>query len=241
MVVLDNDLLNFIGHQDYGVSVEMGKLLDALVDSMNLALNTRKSQLPKRAQKESHFVWIGCPLHEEFEDNLVRVKFNNCLESIITQYRNMSMMMPRKGWNSANMRAFKNGNYTSEGSRMYWKAIDSAIKFWIMKGSGQLIQKGPLITSIVNKEEDSTHKNLDVDNLEAEDLIQLLAKKRRGNFQGISQNLESLDTERVYNNKRPRFDRYHWYKNCRDMDRAQGELRKKQPTPKRFKRRLNFN
>ena len=118
---------------------------------------------------------------------------------------------------------------------MYWKSIDGAIKFWLMKGGVQQIQKGPLITSVKNPDtDDEEQKSLDIDIMEAQDLINLLAKKRRKPHMGKSQDDGDIG-------KGPKFDRYHWYRNAKDMDRAQGELRKRLPTPKKFKRRLDFN
>ena len=238
IVAMDNDILNFIDNEDYGVSCEIGKLMDSLVDNLNLVLTTRKSQLPRKSLKETHFIWVGSPLHPLFEDNALRVKLNACMESIIPKYRNMSFLFPRKGWSLDNSRIYLNGSFTAEGCRMYWKSVDAAVKFWLMKGCTQIVQKGPGLNILAGK---GNNENL-AEEIKNADPVTGIIKFRVENpveefFRKRRIENRSLDDLAI---RRPKFDKYHWYRNNRDMERGQGELRRKQATPKRFKRKLQF-
>ena len=159
------------------------------------------------------------------------------MESIIKQFNNMSIIFPRKGWLINNHRIFKNHSYTVEGAKMYWKAIDAAIKFWIQKKKTHLVQKGPQLGSL-ESEEGMMH---DAENVEPKKSVKSMVVKLQHNNEGgrikfasQDQNANAkLDMKRTSREEptrhneneffsRPRFDRYHWYKNARDMDRGFG-------------------
>ena len=105
----------------------------------------RKDQLPAKCRKanEPHFVWIGLPVHEDFQDNEKREKLNNSLSKIIPLYSGMSLLQPRKGWDTKDHNIFLNGSFTAVGLLKYWKAIDLVLHFWnSKKNNAQVIQKG---------------------------------------------------------------------------------------------------
>ena len=76
-----------------------------------------------------------------FHNNDTRVKFNNALECMVLQYNNMSLLLPKKGWNSLDKSIIINGNFMANGMAMYWLAIDKAIHFWDTKKQVQTLQK----------------------------------------------------------------------------------------------------
>ena len=88
VVVLDNDLLRFINHNKFGISIKVGTELDWLVDEYHMIVEKRLSQPPVRCKKLSftHIIWFGLPINENFVDNVLRVRFNHCLENVVTKY-----------------------------------------------------------------------------------------------------------------------------------------------------------
>ena len=51
IVILDNDLLCFINHNKFSISLEIGTELDWLVDEFHLIIEKRLSQLPVKSKK----------------------------------------------------------------------------------------------------------------------------------------------------------------------------------------------
>ena len=253
---LDDDIIKFVDFEKYGASLALGKIMDALVESVNDVIKQRKEQLPKKALKDTHFIWMGAPIHQAFSDaeNSLRVKLNTAMESIIKQFSNMSFLQVRKGWMVDNHRMMKNNSYTVEGSKIYWRAIDSAAKFWLLKKNAQqIIQHGPQLGSLQgeakNKFKDSgteSNENSNTSRVRSQ-VVKVQHDNHGGSILFTDRNLEQdqgnksrrlVDVDNSY--PRARFDRYHWYRNSSDMERGFGELRRRQLTPKKFKRKLNF-
>ena len=148
LMVLDVDLLKAINHtkNKFGVSLEGGILLEWLVAEIHKSVKIRKDQLPEKCKRpgEPHVIWMGLPLASVFTDNEKREKFNNSLQKLIPPYEDMSVLQPRKGWDSNNTAIFQNNQFTMMGLMKYWRAIDSAVHFWNSQKTGktQVIQKG---------------------------------------------------------------------------------------------------
>ena len=249
---LDDDMIKFLDYEKYGASIALGKIMDSLIENINDILKCRKEQLPKKATQNTHVIWIGAPLHQDFSDieNTLRVKLNACMESIIKQFPNMSFLQPRKGWLVDNHRMMKNDSYTVEGARIYWRAVDAAIKFWLFKKNNQqVIQKGAQLGSLEGNGRRFNEENIDETcTRKVQSKVVKLQHDSNGGMMafGITSS-ENCDTNHNNkfarlndNNGRSRFDRYHWYRNSSDMERGHGELRRKQATPKKFRRKLNF-
>ena len=84
---------------------------------------------------------MDLPLNDHFVDNVLRIRFNHCLENIIPKYKNMSLLLPKQGWDSKANNLMKNDSFTTLGISMYWRAIDSVIHFWDTKKQSQVVQK----------------------------------------------------------------------------------------------------
>ena len=142
-IVLDNDLMRFINHSKFGIGLETGTLVEWLVSAFDKAINTRLDQLQPKCKKQGfpHIIWFGVPMHELFQDNDVCEKFNESLESTIPLYGNMSLLLPKKGWNACDRGIIKKDSFTLDGMKMYWYAIDAALHFWDTRKQNQTIQK----------------------------------------------------------------------------------------------------
>ena len=73
---LDNDMIKFLDHEEYGASLALGKIMDSLIGSVNEVVKARIDQLATKCirDKEPHFIWIGAPIHQDFTDNSQRIK-----------------------------------------------------------------------------------------------------------------------------------------------------------------------
>ena len=256
VIVLDNDMIKFVDHEKYGASIALGKIMDVVVESLDSVIKTRKDQIAKNAYRdqEPHFIWMGAPIHQDFNDNSLRVKFNTCMESIIKQFKNMSFLMPRKGWEIDNHKIVKNESFTVDGSKMYWKAVECAIKFWMAKNIGQIVQTGPKLGVLESTDVNASMNVAGLFENKVKSKVVKVGKfakiiNKMGNIAGLNRQREIFSRKRrinVFNQEnaptaRPKFDRFHWYKNAWDMERGHGELRRKILTPgKKIKRKLNF-
>ena len=146
-----------------------------------------------------------------------------------------------------------------KGSKIYWQSIDSAVKFWVMKcggnvnGKHQIVQKGANLGSLESSDGDKSTN--DEDYKVKSKVIKLQHNEQGGKITFARSGVNNLETNQrrrrmdtfhvdvqptIVPTVRPRFDRFHWYRNDNDMERGFGELRRRFPTPKKFRRKLNF-
>ena len=221
-IILDNDLLRFIGYTEGGVSMETGLLLEWIAREINRVILARLDQLPIKCKRpgEPHVIWFGLPLCKAFNDNDVRKKFNKCLEALIPLYSNMSIIQVRKGWDATDETTYSNSTYSAGGLSRYWRGIDAGIQFWDLKNKGQLIQKSMRLISTSAKQLKSLAKlpdrpNKSISNEQNQedttststDPMMSFFKRNRNN------NVSPIGTARFKNKefqRKRRYDRYHW-------------------------------
>ena len=99
IITLDNDLLRYINHRKFSILLETSSLLEWLVAEFHDLVDKYKNHLPSKCLSTNfpHFLWFGIPTHESFIDNDLRIKFNHGLECIIPKFKNMSLLLPKKG------------------------------------------------------------------------------------------------------------------------------------------------
>ena len=71
VVILEDDLINYINYDDYGVTALYGRILDTLSRDLSAAVNKFREFLPQRAKKDAwpQFVWILPSTHNNYERN----------------------------------------------------------------------------------------------------------------------------------------------------------------------------
>ena len=100
VVVLDDDLIQYLKYKNFGVSTMYGTWIEWLANEFDCLVNKRKLQLPDKAKNDEHdpqFYWMALPLHQGFNevDYNMRCKFNLCLESVMKTYSNMRIIKPK--------------------------------------------------------------------------------------------------------------------------------------------------
>ena len=68
-VILDLDMMHFIDHDIFGISLEAGSLQDWLVAEFHKLVKARFDQLPSKCKRVGvlpHIIWIGAPQHSHF-------------------------------------------------------------------------------------------------------------------------------------------------------------------------------
>ena len=145
VMILDFDFMRYLLHGSaICISFEAGKLIEWLIREVNKVTITRLDQLPQKSKwkDQPHVIWFGLPTQNYLTDdeNNGRMKFNKCFENILPLYPNMSLLLPKKGWDIESMDFISNGTFTHVGLTKYWEAIDAAIHFWDSKNKGQIIQ-----------------------------------------------------------------------------------------------------
>ena len=115
------------------VSINVGMLLNWLVNEFHCCLETFKELLPGKAKwlGYPHILWIAAPYHRNFSDfnNEWRIKANKCLKSIVELYQEMSLLQMIKIWDpeDGNLYLKEQRRFTPVDLGRYWLAVDSAI------------------------------------------------------------------------------------------------------------------
>ena len=137
VVILDNDLLDYLDFKGMGCSVMISTWLEWLFNQLHVMFLTCKQQLKKYAKsKESPFVyWVELPKHENFhvEDNTACGKFNLYLTTLVKKFPNIRLVKMKEFWAYDNLNLVVNNKITVEGLAVYWHSVDAAIKFNIAK------------------------------------------------------------------------------------------------------------
>ena len=93
IVILDDDLIQYLKYKEYGVSTMYGTWIEYLVKQLSDMIDVRGKQLPIKAKQEFFptVYWTALPSHEDLlVDNIIaREKFNKSLESVVKITDNM--------------------------------------------------------------------------------------------------------------------------------------------------------
>ena len=130
--VLDDDLIRWTDYEKAeGARDYFGKIVSWLVNEVRKMVMTRKDQFPTKAITPNQPVcyWTEAPQHKNFDNNLLRRKFNSALYEITDLQTNMHVLKMKKIWDYNDTSLFRNDRFTSEGLLKYWESIDSSFKF----------------------------------------------------------------------------------------------------------------
>ena len=147
VIVLDNDLIEYLAYADYGIASIFGEWIEFLADTCNDMVQTRKSQLPKKAILHDAYpciYWVTAPHHMYFKDNQSRTKLNSCLESVIKTKKNMRLVKMKEIWNYKDMNLvdWPSGRISFAGLSAYWLSVDAAVRYNINKHEQFLKKQG---------------------------------------------------------------------------------------------------
>ena len=147
VIVLDDDLIQYLQYKNYGVSTMYGTWIEYLAKEFNSMVQDRIAQLPTKARRnprfEPHIYWMALPAHNGFDETetLMRTKFNLCMESVVRTYANMRVIKPKVIWDKTDSNLVVNNRMTETGQEMYWRTIDSVLQFNMQKRDEFLIRE----------------------------------------------------------------------------------------------------
>ena len=145
IIVLEDDIIEYLEYRNYGVSAMYGTWLEWLAKEFNELLHKKQALLPIGAKNddETQIYWTTAVYHKLFTltETQMREKFNNCMESVVQAYGNMRVIKVKEAWGSNNMSAVMNNRITSTGLSLLWKGIDAAFKFNVQKHNEYLIRE----------------------------------------------------------------------------------------------------
>ena len=135
VLVPDDDIIKLFSQHDYahGITKPMSRVLNHIMTDHERTISAYKEYLPTKSVKQGfpHILWIQAPLHQNFRNNNLHVKFNKCLSELIPLHSNISTLELKKVWdpNDGNLFLAESQRFTSEGLRAYWEAVDRTVRY----------------------------------------------------------------------------------------------------------------
>ena len=135
VIILDCDLVDYFDYEGYGVASAYREMIKYLVTMASSTCDEMIKSLPKKARRDECLCiyWAAAPHHKNFDNNSLCTKFNNCLESVFKLYSNMRVIKMKEIWDFKNSSLVCKGHFTSEGFDTYWKSVEFAVRFNVMK------------------------------------------------------------------------------------------------------------
>ena len=128
--VLDDNLIQYLGYKKWGVASFYGPWIEWLLEEVNKLIESKWKQLPTKMKlSKPQVYWVELPDHSNFDhvNRDARVKFNNCLLSVVKRYDNMRMICLKEGWSKMDSALVVNNHFTADGLSVYWRSIDWAV------------------------------------------------------------------------------------------------------------------
>ena len=133
LIVLDNIMITFANHENFGILLKLRKFVNWLATEFHRMTLSYKEMLPHKSKRwdQPNFLWVSLPQNKNFSDNLFRMKFNKCLNDVIPLYGEMSIIYMKKDWDYYDASLFHKGKFTAKGLEIYWSSIDKSVQFWV--------------------------------------------------------------------------------------------------------------
>ena len=133
VIVPEDDIINYLNHNDYGVTELFGKMIDYLDTELQKAAVNFKRSLPRRAKRAGcpQFVWICPSVHHNYLNNNLRRKFAAEMD-VQLRGRPFTLVFKLKQlWNTSDGRLVEedNNRLSKLGAKTLWQAIDRSICF----------------------------------------------------------------------------------------------------------------
>ena len=85
IAVPDDDILKYINITDFRISEGLGRVIDWLMCEHDRIVEIHKEHLPAKAKWNNYpqFLWIEAPVHDNFNNNLMRQKYNHTVNTAV--------------------------------------------------------------------------------------------------------------------------------------------------------------
>ena len=146
IIVLDDDLINFLQYKRYNVASLLGPWIEYLAQYFAETLQERFQALPLKAKGRDcpppQVYWVEPIGHTNFDyiDQQVREVFTHCLEANCKIHENMRVLKLREFWNKHDDSLVVNNRFTKLGLAAYWRSIDASFKFNLAKRDEFLVR-----------------------------------------------------------------------------------------------------
>ena len=133
VVVPDADIIRSLNDCASGLTKNFARLLNFIMTEHERSLASFRENLPAKSLKQGypHVLWIQALMHDHFNDNLLRYKFNKSLEEAVMFHSNIKSLYLKKVWNSTNTNLYVKEcqRFTSDGYYTYWEAVDKMVRY----------------------------------------------------------------------------------------------------------------
>ena len=136
VVVLDNDLIQYLAFIKKGVETLLGEWFEWVMVCFTELCKARCTQLPKKAVRDDYpqLYFVAPPKHKRFGDNNAQQTLLNCMETTVKIYDNVPLIKMIELWNFNDEELVDDdGHITSLGLTTYWVSIDAAVAFNVKK------------------------------------------------------------------------------------------------------------
>ena len=144
IVVLDDDLIQYLDFKTQGQATMYGGCLEWLLKSFYEDVQQKKEYLPTKAKRLNlpMIYWVEIPNSKHFSHDVYdsRVKFNLTLHSVVKQYVNMRVIK-LKDWCTDSFDVICHNDFTSIGLDKYWDVIDKTFQFNVTKRDEFLVKE----------------------------------------------------------------------------------------------------
>ena len=224
VIVMDNDIIEFVKTKNDGVAIVYGEYLESITKNMLQIFNDRKAQLPEKTRRENYptIYWVAAPTHCNFYDNESRHKLNLCLESIVKGIDHMRIMRMKEIWSFEDKELVREGLYTPTGLAAYWQSVDATIKFNIIRNENWTSNKIKIKTPKFRKSFGETGRSQTTkkteDNRYKEEIQDFFRYKRRQDrfYWSREREHDEHDHRRQRRSSSPKFilPKPSFFKNC---------------------------
>ena len=137
VLVFDDDLIDFLAYEGYGVASMYGLWIEKLIKTLNDMCQDIWSSMPSKSRRNDYpmIYWVSPPHHANFKNNQARTKFNACLDVALKVEPNMRTIKMKEIWDYENQDLVNNGTdrLTMQGYGAYWASIDAALRYNIIR------------------------------------------------------------------------------------------------------------
>ena len=135
VLVLDDDIIEYIDYEGQGLSTLIGMCVEWLCKEFEYLVKLAKKALPAKAVRDGYpqIYWVAPP-HHKFLDNHLRTKMTNVLEVALKDFKDIRLIRMKEKWNYNNDEMVNSyGQFTEYGWCTYWSSVDAAVKFNLNK------------------------------------------------------------------------------------------------------------
>ena len=203
IVILDDDLIQYLGFYNQGKVSLYGEWLQWLIDAYTKAVKDKLKFLPVKAKRPNQpmVYWVEVPnsVHFNKEQYQSRIQFNLTLQSIIRQHANMRTIKLKDDWSMDDSNLVSYSGFSATGFDRYWDAIDKAFKFNVAKRDEYLVKEAAKKYGMQGKK--SVVGSSKVMTPRQDDIPRFFARHRSG-----------YDHDHDHHDQRRRefHDHYHW-------------------------------